>query len=222
MGKMTWPKLRRRWYVIGSFVLFLLLLWVFRASLLTGYANWFIKDNATKGADAIVVLSGGGMTRVPKGLELWEEGYAPLLCLTDSKPMKSKYSHLAVSNLAFARQVAKEDDSNASFLVIPSLDGGATSTFDEAADALDFASKRKWKRIIIVTDGFHTRRALLAFEKVFDESEIEVQVAAAPNEIFAATNWWQSDRGISAFVLETIKYPVYLFWSEEPKIVRND
>ena len=64
-----------------------------------------------------------------------------------------------------------------------------------------------------------TRRA---FEKVFDDSGIEVQAAATPNDIFDATNWWTSDRGISSFVLETVKYPVYFFWSEEPKVVRND
>jgi len=57
---------------------------------------------------------------------------------------------------------------------------------------------------------------------VFDKSGIEVQVGYANNEIFDATNWWTSDVGISSFVLETIKYPIYLFWSEEPELVRND
>ena len=52
-------------------------------------------------------------------------------------------------------------------------------TFDEAEDALVLGKREKWKRIIIVTDEFHTRRAHLAFQKVFDGSEIEVQVAGA-------------------------------------------
>ena len=55
--------------------------------------------------------------------------------------------------------------------IIPSKDDGATSTFDEAFDALSFAKENNWKRIIIVTDNFHTRRALHAFEKVFQEAE---------------------------------------------------
>ena len=222
MGKIAWPKLKRRWYVLGFLLIFLIFLWVFRAPILTGYANFFTKDNATKGADAIVVLSGGRLTRVPEGLKLWSKGYAPTLLLTDAKSMNAKYRHLELSNLEFAREVAKEADLNATFSVIPSLGDGATSTFDEAADALVLAKERGWKRFIIVTDGYHTRRALLAFEKVFDESGIEVQAAAVPNDVFDATNWWTSDRGISAYVLETIKYPVYLFWSEEPKVVRND
>jgi len=222
MGKTTGLKLRRRWYVLGALFSALLLTWIFRAPILTGYANWFIRDNASKGADAIVVLSGQEISRVPKGLDLWEKGYAPLLFLTDQKSMLRKYSHLQWSDLTFARQVAKEADLNATFAVIPSLADGTTSTFDEAVDALAFAKERGWKRIIIVTDNYHARRALLAFEKLFADSGIAVQVAPASNEIFDSSNWWTSDRGISAFVLETIKYPVYLFWSANPKIVRND
>jgi uncharacterized SAM-binding protein YcdF (DUF218 family) len=55
----------------------------------------------------------------------------------------------------------------ASWKVIPSLTGGATSTFDEAKDALAYAKQKNWKRIIIVTDEFHTHRAHYALKKYF-------------------------------------------------------
>ena len=51
MGMMTWPKLRRRCYFLGGLLVVLLLAWIFRAPILTGYAKWFINDNATKGTD---------------------------------------------------------------------------------------------------------------------------------------------------------------------------
>jgi len=111
---------------------------------------------------------------------------------------------------------------DAKWQVLPSQSGGATSTFDEAEDALNLAQKEGWQRIIIVTDEFHTRRSLLAFKKVFKASGIAVQVAGAPNEVFAVDDWWQSDRGILAYFGETIKYPIYLLWDHEPKIVKND
>ena len=44
--------------------------------------------------------------------------------------------------------------------LLPSQSGGATSIFDEAADALQVARQEKWKKIILVTDEFHTRRSL--------------------------------------------------------------
>lgn len=108
-----------------------------------------------------------------------------------------------------------------SWEMIPNKDGGATSTFDEALDAHAFAKENNWKRIIIVTDNFHTRRALHAFEKVFQGSGIVVQASGAANDIFSSENWWKSDRGILAYFSETIKFPIYLFWSAEPDLVDN-
>ena len=85
------------------------------------------------------------------------------------------------------------------------LEDGATSTFDEAADALAMASKEGWKRIILVTDEFHTRRSLLAFKKVFEGSEIEVQVAGHQMKFLA---WMTGGSQTVEYSLtcETIKY----------------
>ena len=63
-----------------------------------------------------------------------------------------------------------------------------------------------WKRIIIVTDNFHTRRALHAFEKVFHGSGMVVQASGAENDVFSSENWWKSDRGILSYFSETIKF----------------
>ena len=111
---------------------------------------------------------------------------------------------------------------NATWETIPSLGEGATSTFDEAEDVLAYGKGKGWTRIIIVTDEFHTRRASYAFDKIFDGSGIVVEVAGAPNEVFSDDDWWRSDWGISSYVLETIKFPVYFFWDREPTVVRND
>ncbi len=34
-------------------------------------------------------------------------------------------------------------------------------------------------------------------------------MSAAQNDIYDESNWWTSDQGISAYVLESIKYPVW-------------
>jgi hypothetical protein len=49
-----------------------------------------------------------------------------------------------------------------------------------------------------------------------------VEAAGAPNEVFSDDDWWQSDSGISCYFLETIKFPVYFFWDQEPTVVRNN
>ncbi len=104
---------------------------------------------------------------------------------------------------------------------VPSQKGGATSTFDEAYDLKDWARKNSYKRIIIVTDDFHTRRALHAFSKVFNGTGIAVESAGAGNELFCERDWWKSDRGISAYILEGIKYSVYRATSQNIPIIKN-
>ena len=105
---------------------------------------------------------------------------------------------------------------------IQSQKGGATSTFDEAYDLLKFSENKRYRHIILVTDTFHTRRAYHAFQTVFGDTKIKLEMSAASNEIFNVHNWWTSDQGISAYVLESIKYPVYLLSSRNVTFIRND
>ena len=49
--------------------------------LLTAYAKFFTVSNATKGADAIVVLAGGITTRFPRAVGLYKQGYAKQILL---------------------------------------------------------------------------------------------------------------------------------------------
>ena len=106
--------------------------------------------------------------------------------------------------------------------IIQSQKGGATSTFDEAYDLLKLSEKKRYRHLIIVTDAFHTRRAYHAFKTVFKDKGIKIEMSGASNEIFNEKNWWTSDQGISAYVLESIKFPVYLLSSRNATFIRND
>lgn len=215
-------KYRKTVWALIAIVVALLGIFLFREPILTLYAHLFTLQNAEKEADAIICLSGNRQTRNPECLRLWNQGYAKRLFVTEEKPKNKEFNPLELSHLEFANEVSKLMKLEAKWELLPSLTGGATSTFDEAEDALDYGKRADWKRIIIVTDEFHTRRAHLAFSKVLKGSGIEIQVAGAPNEVFAIDDWWESDRGILAYLGETIKFPVYWLWNHEPRIVRND
>jgi uncharacterized SAM-binding protein YcdF (DUF218 family) len=209
-------------WLIGMAVALVLSFYLAHPLVLPGYASFFHLQTATRNADAIICLSGGRTTRVGESLRLWNQGYAPKLFVTAQKAQSKEFSGLELSHIEFAEAVTERMKLDADWGVIPSLSGGATSTFDEAEDALYFAREKGWKRIIIVTDEFHTRRAHYAFKKIFANSELKVEVAGAPNEVFSIENWWRSDRGIMAYLGETIKFPVYLLWDSEPKLVKNN
>ena len=191
-------------------------------SILTAYANFFTVNNATPGADVIVVLSGGKDTRIPHALKLFEEGYAPEILLTDEKKRNIRFSHLFPTNGMIAQAMIEELEMSVPVSTIQSQKGGATSTFDEAYDLLKLSENKKYRHLILVTDAFHTRRAYHAFQTVFEDTDINIEMSAASNEIFNVNNWWTSDQGISAYVLESIKYPVYLLSSRNVTFIRND
>ena len=191
-------------------------------SILTAYAKFFTVSNATPGADALVVLSGGKFTRIPHALKLFEEGYAPEILLTDEKKRSIRFAHLLPNNEMIAQAMIEELGLTAPVSIIQSKKGGATSTFDEANDLLKLSEKKNFRHLILVTDAFHSRRANHAFQTVFEETEINIEMSAASNKIFNENDWWTSDQGISAYVLESIKYPVYLLSSRNVTFIRND
>ena len=213
----------KKWLYLVLFLLVLLAGAVTQHKfLLSSYASFFTVNNPSKGADAIVILSGEQKTRIPFGLKLHSEGYAPLILLTDEKKMNVEFAYLFPSNQNVAQAVKDKLQLDVQLETVPSLIGGATSTFDEAYDLRKFSEERGLKHLILLTDAYHTRRALHAFETAFKGSQIRLEMAAAPNDVFNENNWWTSDRGISAYVLESIKYPVYLLSSRNNSYIRND
>ena len=200
--------------IVVSLIIAIVLLFSQYEVLLKGYARFFTIDNATSGMEAtIVILSGNPETRIPKALELFTAGYGTRLLLTTERSWNFTSNLIEMTKEQAAKKIAKILGIQAKFETVRSLKGGATSTFDEAYDLLAFCNKANLRHIIIVTDSYHTRRALYAFKKVFKGTNIKVEVSAAPNEIFNEEDWWFSDRGISAYILAPIKFVVYLFSS---------
>ena len=213
----------KKWLFIFIFLTGLTATAIFQYQpILSSYAEFYTVNNATSGADAIVVLSGGKASRIPHALNLFAENYAPRLLLTDVKKMNMRFAHLFSTNEEIAQAMIDELKLSVPIITVASLKGGATSTFDEAYDLRKFSEAEGFKRLILVTDAFHTRRAYHAFQTVFAGSEIRLEMSAAQNDIFNESNWWTSDQGISAYVLESIKYPVYLLSSRNATFIRND
>jgi uncharacterized SAM-binding protein YcdF (DUF218 family) len=212
----------KRKIIISIVFVFILLLSQYK-SILTGYASFFTVNNITVDSNAsILILSGGPFTRIPKALELYKKGYGNRLLLTTLQPLNSKVAHIILTNEQVAKEISKTLAIPAAFESVPSLKGGATSTFDEAHDLLTFCIKENIKHLIIVTDAFHTRRALYAFNKIFQGSNIKIEAAAALNEIYSEENWWLSDLGISAYLLEPLKFTAYLLSNQNVSFIRND
>ncbi len=190
------------------------ILLLFHKPLLSGYATLFNASAYTKGADGILILAGNPETRVEKTVELYRQGYGKQILLTSARSQGNKYHHIFRSQIETVADVMAYEGIK-DFTLVPSLKGGATSTFDEAYDMAKYAGDHNITHLIIVTDTFHTARALYAFKKVFSKLGVTVRLeaAGAGNNHFDESNWWRSESGLTSYFLEPLKFFVYLFRS---------
>ena len=94
-----------------------------------------------------------------------EPRFGDKLFVTAERPRNREFAKLELSHLAFARAVAKEMELNASWGDPSFVVRRSNFSFDEAEDALAFAKEKNGRKIIIVTDEFHTRRAIMLLRK---------------------------------------------------------
>ncbi|MEA1916758.1 MAG: YdcF family protein [Campylobacterota bacterium] len=209
-------------YTFSAVVVAVVLALVFHKNILQSYAELFTIDNAVKGADAIVVLGGNSKTRPIYAVELLKKGYAKEILLTSPAQYEVEQLGLLQSEQDEYLSVLNAYDVNAT--IIKSTKGGATSTFDEAYDLVEYLKTHKAKKIIILTDEFHTARAHYAFKKVFNThniKDVELNMAAAPNVIFNTTNWYKKESGLQSYITEPFKFIFYVFNSSNLEIVEE-
>lgn len=121
-------------------------------------------------ADAIVVLGaplspGGGLSaiveeRVAAGVGLWRQGVAPLLCMTGGQSPRAR------DNVPEAIAMAQR----ARALGVPEsalrVESASRFTKENALHAAELLRKDGVTRVVIVTQPFHLRRAVLWFRRV--------------------------------------------------------
>jgi len=81
-------------------------------------------------------------------------------------------------------------------------------TLNLARQVFEYLKPKGYKRIILISESYHSYRSKLAFEKVFENSGI--QVSAIPAELgITKDNWWKTDSGLSTTFSEFIKLIYY-------------
>ncbi len=136
-------------------------------------APWLVVDNAADTADAIVVL--GGESPLPNrtihALHLYEQQRAPIVVFAGGAlPGRSPETSSAYASLrqALARGLPTD---------VALVADGAQSTYDEAVLVRDLAIARGWRSLVIVTDPYHTRRAMRTFRAIIPEVHVTASVA---------------------------------------------
>ena len=190
------------------FVVFLAVLlaavYVVRHPLLRLAGNFWIVDDAAQPSDAIVILSDDNYDadRARRAAELFRAGMAPHIVASGRylRPYAS-VAELMTHDL--------KDRGVPESAIVP-FSHRAQDTREEAAALGPFLAGHGWKKIILVTSNFHTRRTKFIFERTLAEGT-QLRVVSAPDFEYDPDNWWRSREGIKIFFHESVGYIVALW-----------
>jgi uncharacterized SAM-binding protein YcdF (DUF218 family) len=141
-------------------------------------AGWLVVREDLPRADALAVLAGSAtyVERARRAAELYREGRAPRVLLTDDG-QSGGYSAADDRNPLFVERAARELRAagvpDEAVEVVPQT---VTSTFDEAVRLRAHAEARGYGSLLVVTSGYQSRRALWTFRRVFEGSGVRVGV----------------------------------------------
>jgi uncharacterized SAM-binding protein YcdF (DUF218 family) len=200
--------LRWRWWLLLLAAGLLGGLYLGRGAVLSRLAGWLDVGQPPAQADAIMLLNGEAETRAFAAAALWKAGWAPriLLSTVDADPQRENTTVPAEHEMNL--RVLQACGVPRSAVVL--LDGRARSTYDEAAAAADYLARSTPPRLLLVTSGFHARRARWIFERVLAGHARQISVVAAVEDESSAAAWWQSEQDFAAISGEYLKLGFYV------------
>jgi uncharacterized SAM-binding protein YcdF (DUF218 family) len=176
-------------------------------------ADWLVVETEPARADAVAVLGGSATykERAAYAARLFREGFAPKVLLTDDG-QRGGWSQAQQRNPFFVERAAAElEAGGVPAEKIERLPGQTTSTYEEAAALREYAEARGLGSLLVVTSGYHSRRALWTLERTFRGSPVRVRLAAVPpgGQTPARVYWWLSVNGWRTVALE---YPKLIYY----------
>ena len=177
-----------------------------------GAGHFLIIDEPLQPADAIVVLAGARVVRWLEAADLYREDIAPAILLSPGI-VEAAEIRLREAGISFPSEATLA----AGALVQLGIPASAVSTFDRSVDntaeeavlAREIAQRRGWKRLIVVTSKYHTRRARYAFERELEGSGITAQVRGSRHDEVRPDAWWKSRSDFRFVTWELQKLAAY-------------
>lgn len=166
-------------------------------------------------ADAIVVLSGSAclLERTTEAAELYKSNVASRVVLTNDN-LRGTWSSAEQRNPFFWERARD----NLVLTGVPQqqievIYHPVNGTYDEAVAVRDYALAKGFKSILVVTSGYHSRRALWTLQRVFRDSNVAVGLQAVDTGIETPSplTWWLQPRGWQMVAGEYVKTVYYRF-----------
>ena len=165
--------------------------------------SYLVVNNPQK-SDAIVVLAGDEADdRYFRGLKLLRQGYGRNMLLDATTTITYGHSYTELA----ADLVARTAGQDASRVVVCPIEGDSTKEESTQVGACLQTLQPVPKSVLIVTDNYHTRRALSIFSNRLPQ--YRWTAAAADNPYLFGTPWWKHREWAKTYLLEWQKL---LWW----------
>lgn len=150
------------------------------------FVGWYLSpQDSPEKVDAIVVVSGGNNdARIAKGVQLYKEGWAPVLMYSGAAAQGSVSNAEAMKNISIKMGVPKKD-------II--IEEESKTTIENARFSAKMIREKNYKSIILVTSPYHQRRTYELFKKELPAVKILNQ--SALDENWRKKGWWQNNVG---------------------------
>ena len=192
-----WGGIFFRFLFLMCFVVLVFLVYLVRHPLMRMAAGFWVVDETPVSADAIVMLSDDNYNgdRATRAAELFKAGWAPRIVAS------GRYLR-PYAGIAELEQHDLTDRGVPPNAIVP-LAHRAENTREEAVAIGQLMASRGWKRIILVTSNYHTRRARYVFERTLPTGTVLRAVAARDSE-FDPETWWTTRLGVKLFATELV------------------
>lgn len=182
---------------------------------------WLVANEPLAGSDVVFVTDGKTPQRELEGAALFLEGWAPRVALTRSRELLSE----EVRRLA--GEPAQQEHSSQILrrrgvpeAAIVRLDRIVDNTEQELRADFDYARAHGFRRVIIVSSPYHTRRIRVIWRSRF-EAEIPAIVRVTRYGTVDPARWWRSRASLEEVAHEVFGIANFLLGSPIPTFDRG-
>lgn len=183
-------------------------------------AGWFVSsggrylqhEDPLQKADVIFVLAGTRVERLLEGYHLYLEGYAPLILLSPGRvehgeALLKARGIRSPTEPELSRDVLRQLGVPPTAILTP--ERSVDNTAEEASLLRTLVQSHGWKRAIVVTSKFHTRRTGFAFRRRLDGTGAAVVMRASRFDPSDPARWWRTRPDLRFALSEWQKLIVY-------------
>ena len=174
-------------------------LYLFRVPLLRMAGRFWIVEETPLPSDAIVPLGGDNFKadRAQRAAELYKQGWAPTV-VASGRILRNYTSDADLTERDLRERGVPTEH-------IMRLTHYADDTLQELIVIERTAVANHWKKLLIVTSNYHTRRTRM-LERALFPPEFEVRVISAPDVDYDPDHWWQHRKSAKIFLHEFVGY----------------